>query len=101
MTQKEEVRRPLRRGTERWTPFYMVKVEYVYSTKVESSAELKTEDCIKMNELPVDVKYMVYFIRRFLKVQLKGDKEIDYAAFLTFDRLSLTDKTMVGGKPWS
>ena len=54
-----------------------------------------------MNELPVDVKYMVYFLRRFLKVQLTNeDREIAYAAFRNFDTICLTDSTMVGDKSW-
>ena len=62
---------------------------------------MKLEDTIKVNELPVDVKYMVYFLRRFLKVTLANEgREIDYAAFQNFDTICLTDTTMVGDKSW-
>ena len=54
-----------------------------------------------MNECPVNLKYMVYFIRRFLKVELKNDdREIAYCSFLSYDKVVFTDATKVGGKTW-
>ena len=59
-------------------------------------------DYVKLHQLPVDLKYMVYFIRRFLKVKLKNDdREIDYCSFRSYDKVVFTDATKVGGKTWN
>ena len=58
-------------------------------------------DYVKLHQLPVDLKYMVYFIKRFLKVELKNNnKVIDYVSFITYDKVVFTDKTKVGGTSW-
>ena len=82
-------------------PFYNVTVEYVPGKQGQETEGLQLMDYIKMNECPVDLKYMVYFIRRFLKVELKNDKrEIDYVSFITYDKVVFTDATKVAGRTW-
>lgn len=60
-------------------PFYQVKVIYEPRPNVKSSSK------IKLHVLPTQLLYMVYFIRRFLKVYKQG-YEIDYACFTGWDK---------------
>jgi hypothetical protein len=90
------------KGRDPLAPFYRVAVEYAAKgKKAKEASGLKLVDYVSMNELPVDLKYMVYFIRRFLKVELTNDRqEIATASFTTQEKVVFTDKTRVGRTTW-